>query len=91
MTPRDPDNPDQMLSTVDRRVLVDLLENGDNVPANIADNIGHSRSAVSTRLGELESEGLVVSKGSGVWTLTMEGLRTAQVLKRHHDGDNSSE
>lgn len=69
-----------MLSEVDRAALVDLLLNGDNVPSNIAENTGHHPKSVSKRLGILEDDGLVENKGSGVYSLTLEGISVARKL-----------
>lgn len=70
----------EMLSPVEIDILRDLLEHGDNIPANIAENTGRHRKSVSKRLPELESEGLIRNKGRGVYKLTGEGLRVARSL-----------
>lgn len=85
--PEDPEPDASMLSEVDAAVLVDLLEHGDNTPRNVSDNVEASRQYVSDRLGELEGRGLVESKGAGVYTLTREGLRTAQIVRRSQQDD----
>ncbi|WP_425548280.1 winged helix-turn-helix transcriptional regulator [Actinoplanes cyaneus] len=73
-----------MLTASDRDILIDLLNNGDNSPSNIADNIDRHSKTVSERLSTLEDEGYVVPKGSGgVWTMTERGLHSAQILNRH--------
>lgn len=59
-------------------ILIDLLINGDNNPANISDNIDRSRPGVSDRLKDMSESGWVASKGSGVWTLTPAGISLAQ-------------
>jgi len=72
---------DDMLSPVDRDVIVDLLEHGDNSPQNIADNTDRNPSSVSRRLGVLEEKGIAKNKGSGVWTLTYEGILMARTVR----------
>mgnify|MGYP006310081151 CR=1 FL=1 len=58
-------------------ILYDLERNGDNVPGNIAENTGRHEKAVSRSLSgaddSLANQGLVRSKGRGVWTITEEG------------------
>ena len=68
------------LSELDKGILRDLGRSGDNIPANLADNIRlpddgrnpHVKS-VSRRLDKLEDDGLVRNKGRGVYTLTKAG------------------
>lgn len=69
-------------SPVKRAIVVDLLVNGDNTPANIAENTGKHRVSVSERLSDLESEGLVENKGRGVYTLTLDGISVARAVRR---------
>lgn len=72
------------LSRGERKILRDLYRNGDNVPANIAENADlHSKSVSRCLSGDdesLEDRGLVRNKGRGVYTLTKEGLKLAQEL-----------
>lgn len=70
----------QMLSPVDRDVIVDLLLHGDNTPQNIARNTERSPSSVSRRLSTLKEKGIVRNKGSGVWTLKEEGILMGQTI-----------
>lgn len=70
-----------MLSPVARDALVDLLIHGDNVPSNIAANTDRHPKSVSKRLSDLEDDGLVENKGSGVYALTLEGIAIARRLK----------
>lgn len=74
-----------MHTAVSRDVLVDLLLNGDNTPTNIAESTGRHTTSVSRKLSDLEEQGLVINKGRGVWTLTMKGMRHAQVFRRHRE------
>ena len=69
-----------MLTPVEIDVLTDLLKNGDNIPANIADNTGRHSKSVSKRLPDLEEEGLIRNKGRGVYTLTSTGLQQSRAL-----------
>lgn len=79
--PPDPNNSD-MLTSVSRDALADLLIHGDNTPKNIADNTGRHRKNISERLIDLEEEGFVINKGGGVYTLTQEGLVMARAVVR---------
>lgn len=72
-------------SPVKRAVLVDLLINGDNTPKNIADNTGKHRTTVNERLQDLEDDGFVENKGSGVYALTLEGIAAARAVRRLED------
>lgn len=77
-----PDNwKDEMPDTPSRvaiATLVSLLENGDNTPKNIAEITGSHRTSVQRTLRELDEEGLVENKGSGVYTLTKPGFVAAR-------------
>lgn len=68
------------LSPVERAILTDLSENGDNVPTNIADSTGHHSKSVSRSLSNLEDREIVRNKGRGVWTLTADGKELAARL-----------
>jgi predicted transcriptional regulator len=70
----------EMLSPVEIDVLRDLLLNGDNLPANIADNTGRHQKSVQRRMSDLEENELVRNKGRGVYALTDKGLKTAQSI-----------
>jgi predicted transcriptional regulator len=74
----------EMLTSVEREVLVDLLIHGDNGPKNIADNIERHNTSVSRDLAELAEEDLVVNKGRGVWSLEPDGVQFARSIKRHY-------
>lgn len=88
------------LSPVMQETLIDLHEHGDNVPANIGDNIGRHSNSVSRALRRMVDDydpPLVRNKqGRGVWTLTDRGLdlaerlRTVQDVARDDDNDSSS-
>lgn len=77
------------LTPVERDILVDLLTNGDNVPANIAENCDRHAKSVSYRLSDLVECSLVRNKGNGVYTLTVEGAQSARAL-RNPEADTSS-
>jgi len=72
-------------SPVARAVLVDLLLNGDNTPKNLADNTGKHQKSISNKMADLEEEGLVLNKGGGVYTLTIEGMQAARAIRRAQD------
>jgi len=80
-----------MFTQVEREILICLLEEGDNVPANISRSIERNRSGVSDRLSDLRESDLVHNKGSGVWTLTEKGVNVAQVLRRESLREDGSE
>lgn len=64
-----------MLSPVERGILEDLDENGDNVPSALASNIDRHPKSVSRSLSNLEDRGLVSKKNEfGVWTITDRGV-----------------
>lgn len=73
------------LSEGDISILVDLLRHGDNAPKNIAENIGQSRVNVQNRLNKLQNDGFVLNKGSGVWTLTPDGVEMSRALRGSYD------
>lgn len=68
------------LTDMEKQILCRLLCDGADLPSNIADEIGRSRSAVSSRLSKLEESGYVKTKGRGVWQLSVAGTRAAQSL-----------
>ena len=73
------------LSPVERHILVHLLIEGDDRPANIGsydgdDDLPHPAS-VSRSMSNLEEKGLVRSKGNAVYTLTLEGLTAARNVR----------
>lgn len=64
-----------MLSPVEREILRDLSDHGDNVPSALADNISRHPKSVSRSLSNLEERGLVEKKNEyGVWTITDSGI-----------------
>jgi len=69
------------LSPVERAALIDLLENGDNVPANIADSTGKHPKSLIRSLKNLEERGYVINKGRGVYRLTTTGTDLAALAK----------
>ena len=69
------------LSPVERATLICLLNRGDNVPMNIADETEFHSKSVSRSLSNLEDRGHVENKGRGVWTLTTSGVDLAQLAR----------
>lgn len=51
------------------RAILEILEDGRNVPANIAEELGKSRQYVHQRLGLLEAAERVENVGRGVYEL----------------------
>lgn len=76
------------MTPVEMDILVDLVVHGDNTAKNIAENTERSRSAVQNRFQDLIEKGLVESKGSGVYTLTVEGANTARAILRARESDD---
>ena len=62
------------LTPSEKKIIADLLVNGDNVAGNISDETGVTPNYVSRLLADLESKGLTESKGRGVYTLTISGV-----------------
>jgi len=56
------------LSDTDKAVL-DILEEGRNIPSNIADRLGFSRQYVQRRLQRLEEHGHLENIGGGLYEL----------------------
>lgn len=72
-----------MLTETEQDILIHLLQEGNDAPSNIAEDINRSPEYVSNRLSGLSSEGLLVkNKGSGVWALTAEGAEMARAYLR---------
>ena len=75
-----------MVTDTEQAILIHLLQEGNDAPSNIAEEIGAAPEYVSNRLSGLSSEGLLVkSKGSGVWTLTPEGAEMARAYLREKE------
>lgn len=75
----------EMLSQVDREVLVALLVGGDNTPKNLSEITGRHDQACQSRLAHLEDEDLVENKGGGVYRLTQQGLESARVIYQDYN------
>ena len=60
--------PQIRLSDTDRAVL-EILEEGRNIPSNVADRLDFSRQYVQRRLHRLEQPGHVQNIGGGVYEL----------------------
>jgi len=74
------------LTPVERRILVHLLLEGDDRPANIGDDDPDSdrphTASVSRSLPNLVDKGLVREKGNAVYHLTNDGVLVARNLVR---------
>ena len=71
------------ITAAHRAILIDLSNNGDNVPKAIADNTGYSRAHVQRSLKKLSDNGLTMKKNEyGVWTLSEDGHKRAQELEK---------
>lgn len=60
---------DLELNEADRQIL-SALEQGRNLPANLADELGYSRQYIQNRLTRLREHGVVNNIGRGVYELT---------------------
>ena len=72
------------------RMILEELERGQNLGANVSDAIDRHQKTVSGRLAQLEDYGLVENIGNGVYRLTNRG----EVALEHIDGydrDDSDE
>ena len=76
---------DDMLTSVDREVLVAILIGGGNTPSNIAEMIDRHPNSIGDSMDRLEEEGLVLPKGSGVYALTYSGVTTARSVNREFE------
>jgi len=76
-----------MLTRVDRELLVALLINGDNSRANLSEMIDRHPNSISDSRDRLEDEGLIHDKGSGVLALSLSGVRAAQAVNRSTETD----
>ena len=56
------------------RAIVETLQEGRNVPKNIADETGYTRQYVSTRLKRLREHDIVINIGQGVYELVPEEM-----------------
>lgn len=70
------------LTPAEQSILIDLLVNGADLPANVSERIDVSRVHVSNSLGMLADRGYVEPKGRGVHMLTKEGVRMARAIHR---------
>ena len=61
--------PQIQLSDTDEAIL-EILEEGRNIPSNIADRLGFSRQYVQRRLKRLEEHGHLHNIGGGVYEIT---------------------
>ena len=77
------------LSPVERAILSCLLNEGDNVPANIADETDFHSKSISRSLANLEDRGHVENKGRGVYRLTTSGLDLAELVHEFDDRNTS--
>jgi Mn-dependent DtxR family transcriptional regulator len=59
-------------------ILHHLQRHGDNVPANIAEDIDRHAKYVTTKMRDLEERGLVENKGRGVYALSPDGRELAR-------------
>lgn len=64
---------DLHLNAADRAVLEEL-QLGRNVPANIADSTGYSKQYIRERISRLEEHGVVENVGRGVYELVDDPL-----------------
>ena len=76
-------------SPAQEAILVHLLTEGDDVPANISDNRDYHRNYLVNEARELLEAELIVNKGHGVYRLTKKGREEARDLLSHSLADAS--
>lgn len=77
-----------MRTTVDREILLSLLIAGDNTPTNLSELADRHVQSIYERISRLEEEGLIENKGRGVYTLTTDGVRMAQAVRREFSDED---
>jgi DNA-binding MarR family transcriptional regulator len=68
------------LTQTQQAILVHLLSEGDDVPANISDASGYHRNSISRAAKPLVEKGYIEKKGHGVYRLTDDGREAARQL-----------
>jgi len=76
------------LTPAEKKILADLLVNGDNVSGNISGNTGVTANYVSRLLSDLEAKGFTEAKGNGVYRLTNSGVLVARNLVESYELDS---
>jgi len=74
------------------RLLLEELQNGRNLGANLAENIDRHRKTVTKRLNQLEDYGLVDNIGRGVYEITPRGeIALEHIDEYERDSDRLEE
>jgi predicted transcriptional regulator len=74
------------------RMILEELQEGRNLGANIAEDIGRHRKTVTKRLNQLEDYGLVEGIGRGVYGITQRGeLALAHIDEYDRDSNRLEE
>jgi len=68
------------LTETEERILIYLHVRGPHSPSGIADDLGIHPKTASRSLSRLEGLDLVRSRGHGVWSATIEGIRVSREL-----------
>ena len=70
------------------RLILEELQNGRNLAANISAAIDRHRKTVNSRLSQLEDYDLVQNVGGGLYELTERGGAALQVIDQYPDTDD---
>lgn len=74
------------------RMILEHLQEGRNLGANIADDIDRHKKTVTKRLNQMEDYGLVTDIGNGVYELTPAGeIALANIDEYDRDNDRLQE
>jgi len=67
------------------RMILEELQAGRNLGANVAEEIGRHQKTVSGRLSQLDDYDLVHNIGRGVYEITDRGEAALAVINQYHD------
>lgn len=73
------------LTDTESRILIFLHVRGPHTPSGVADGLGIHPKTASRSLSRLEDLDLVRSRGHGVWSATIEGIRVSRELIEDRD------
>jgi CRP-like cAMP-binding protein len=80
----------EWMTEMDKKILRVLMTNLTLTPSVIADNIGHSRQAVSRRLNMLRAGGLIEKEERGKYTISKKGFGFMEIGKLPEDGNSEN-
>ena len=73
------------------QMILEELQDGRNLGANIAEDIDRHRKTVTKRLNQLEDYGLVDNIGRGVYELTLQGEIALEFIDEYERESNQLE